>query len=84
MITRDHRVKALLTLATTAGWLTPPTDEAIVADVAEACSGFVDEEGIERDPADLIAGLKATGELAQRIAQAIEQGGWASDRDIGK
>lgn len=80
MVTHDPRVKALLKLATTAAWLRPPTDEAIVADVAEACSNFVDEDGIERRPGDLLAGFKATSELVQRIAQAIEQGGWASNQ----
>ncbi len=64
-ISIEPRVKDLIALADGAAWLTPPTDNSIAEALAQAQPvGTTD---------DLVGGLKATIELAQRIIDTIER-----------
>lgn len=64
-ISIEPRVKQLIAIADGAAWLTAPDDTAIT----EAL-GKVDLVGTK---IDLVAGLKSTIELANRVIRTIEQ-----------
>lgn len=64
MLKHEPRVADLIKLADGAGWLTPPTDIDIGAAIDAAA--MVGSKG------DLVAGLTATIELAERIISNVK------------
>lgn len=69
ILTIDPRAEELIALSDGAAWLSPPSEEVVTAAVAEALTELVGTK------ADLVAGLNATIELAQRILATVDHSG---------
>lgn len=64
-ITIERRVRDLIAIADGGAWLTPPSDSAVNDALAQA--------ELVGSKADLVAGLKATIELAHRVIRSVEE-----------
>ncbi|WP_079580451.1 hypothetical protein [Mycobacteroides abscessus] len=72
ILTVDPRAEELIAISDGSAWLSPPTDNVVSEAVAKALTELVGTK------ADLVAGLTATIELAQRILLAVDQSGLES------
>ncbi|BBZ85336.1 hypothetical protein [Mycobacteroides abscessus] len=72
VINIDPRVRALIGLSAVAAWVKAPSNDELAAAVLEVVNEPTTEDGIQYSMPDLIAGLEATIELANRIREQLQ------------